>query len=384
MNILINGLTGAGNFGDDFISVCLCKRILSKYPEVESITILHFPYLRRSDYPDHPSMKFVQLPWVKRPGSYLKDLLDYNKAVAKAEVILIGGGGLIQDSHGYFTPWEFCEPVLKLLGQFKAAHYVAGGIGPVRYKHNKDNLNLLLNRFDSIQVRDEYSARFVEDKDKVFIAPDIIAGEEEYFQGLHSGGDGNDYLGCSIRPWKGLETERVVRLISEKAKSLNLSVKLFVFEHHEYSEEEYLEAVEIKSELSKAGVKSEIIDYAELSVEQFIQEMCAVNCAIASRFHANIVWQKLGVKCIPVAYAPKVKSLYEDLSAKAYSIEEINLGSEVDLDFQEINLGVGYTLPDLNARSKRKVSYSITLYAMHLWFKLNGLGRKVLNKFSNA
>ena len=63
-----------------------------------------------------------------------------------------------------------------------------------------------------------------------------------------------------------------------------------------------------------------------------------MNYAIASRYHANILWHKLNIPTIPISYSPKVQSFYEESGGKSYNAKDLyNCTNLVEI-FQNIPL----------------------------------------------
>jgi polysaccharide pyruvyl transferase WcaK-like protein len=103
---------------------------------------------------------------------------------------------------------------------------------------------------------------------------------------------------------------------------------------------------------SEFAFQSEIISLLNFPTElyiygkdlNFFEKLKEVNIAIASRYHANIIWQKKGIPVLPIPYAPKVYSLY-----KKYGIDILPISESIDNTdklFQSINLQDEYSLPD--------------------------------------
>src|SRR5690606_5774307 len=93
-----------------------------------------------------------------------------------------------------------------------------------------------------------------------------------------------------------------------------------------------------------AGVSTALYCYGRDPFPDFWRAMMRVNAAIATRFHANIVWQKIGVPVSPVPYAPKVSSLYEKASCAMENLCDV---ADCPLRFFQISLHTPYCLPAL-------------------------------------
>lgn len=379
MKVLINGLIGAGNFGDDLISVILVDHLLQD-DAIEEIVLVHLSYLDKKAYSDLSKLKFVAAPELSDPKRFFSNSIKWTKNVSSADLIIIGGGGLIQDTHMPFTPWQFCMPALSLNSIRKPAWLVGIGIGPIKYAFNEHYCKKLYSRFEKIIVRDLHSLEFVKDENNVELQPDIVAGSsiEKYcVKNIKK-----TYLGASIRPWVDLDTVNTANFIAQQALTLGLPCKLFVFENHPMSMEELVEAEELKGLIENLGVNTTIVNYGEVGFKNFIPEMQTVSHAIASRFHANIIWQKLGVPVIPIGYAPKVRSLYEERSKRVFTHDDLNQKSEkIDQDsYQIITIDDKFSLPKMSNENTRLRGFDLYLYLYS--FSIAGLNliRKLFRK----
>lgn len=115
---------------------------------------------------------------------------------------------------------------------------------------------------------------------------------------------------------------------------------MFVFENSIASSEEYDFAVEISKFIHRSH---EIYTYGR--DENIFEKLCEVDYAIASRYHANIIWQKIGVPVIPIPYAPKVYSLYLSSGIKLNPIDSMDFSTEYQRlpSFENFKISNPYT-----------------------------------------
>ncbi len=347
MRVFVVGMPGAGNLGDDLISVMLADHIGRRWPQAE-VGILSSGQPIPLDYPKtiRPSI----LPMRRRRSwqEFVGRMQAINNFVSEADLILIGGGGLFQDSHSRFTVHKWLRDTLGTGLHRIPAAAVGVGFGPFNKQFSLWYLKKALARLSTIQVRDDESADIVTSLGySASISPDIVSGtslDETPFR-RQLGSSPDPALGCSIRPWSGLEFDALVNLICTTARKDGLSVRLFVFEHAEpYNTSENDYALRLQSALRDKQVRADVFCYSKSPLDEFAEAFSSVTKAIAVRFHANILWQKLGIPVLPISYAPKVTRLYKEQGAKAVSVTEIDQSSGPDM-FQEIALSVPYSLP---------------------------------------
>ena len=146
---------------------------------------------------------------------------------------------------------------------------------------------------------------------------DVVEGSELNFSVIEHKGT---VLGCSIRKWADVNKSKIVELInSQVIKNCITKVNLFVFEHSAASSEEF----DFLTEVSKSvNCPNTIYVYGKDS--DFFDKMRESDFAIASRYHANVIWQKIGIPVMPIPYAPKVYSLYSKCGINLIPIDSDN------------------------------------------------------------
>mgnify|MGYP002762800573 FL=1 len=333
MRYLVIGMPGCGNLGDDLISTLLQNQIKSFEPDAE-IAILC------GEFSEFKCLSGVKKLFVPRniPLKHWKRkriIIDYIK---RCDRILIGGGGLFQDTHSFFTIHKYLHWLYYANCQVDC---VGIGVGPIRYSFNERYLKQVLCRPGiSIQVRDKESYNYLiyHQFDKVIIGCDVVEGSALSLKQIKHDGV---VLGCSIRKWHDLDISRVCQIINSQVELLNATkVYLFVFENSIASSEEYDFAVEISKFIHRSH---EIYTYGR--DENIFEKLCEVDYAIASRYHANIIWQKIGVPVIPIPYAPKVYSLYLSSGIKLNPIDSMDFSTEYQRlpSFENFKISNPYT-----------------------------------------
>ena len=359
-------MPGAGNLGDDLISIMLTKHIFERWPQAE-IGVLCGQHSIPLIYPSPTQICFLPMPRRQSWRQYVQRTGAINDFVKTTDMILVGGGGLFQDSHYRFTVHKWLRDALHSSFTRIPTAAVGVGFGPFNYAFTRWYLKQGLSRFSVIQVRDRESAKIVNSLGySALNAPDIVAGTDfaqTPFE-IQLEKSCKSMLGCSIRPWAGLRFEALVNLICVIAQTNSFSVRLFVFEHAEpHNTSEYNYSLRIAKALARRGITADVFCYGKQPIKEFAQSFSDVATAIAVRFHANIIWQKLDIPVLPLSYAPKVARLYEERGGRVIAIETIDDFYAPDW-FQKIELAESYFLPS-NAELLKTTSYHPqSLYAL--------------------
>ncbi len=135
MRILLSGYFGFGNTGDEMIHAVLKERLLREGFKISSL---------------------VKTP-VNNEEIYRTHLKEIYSAIKSSDVVISGGGGLIQDktSSKSFLYYLSILWLAKKLG--KKSIVLAQGIGPVEKTLNKRLLKHVMNIIDLVIVRDNHS-----------------------------------------------------------------------------------------------------------------------------------------------------------------------------------------------------------------------------------
>ena len=321
------------------------------------------------------------------PKKFFTRLWVAQKFSRKIDYLLIGGGGLIQDTHAPYTIHGYLQYAFSFVSNTTKVGLVGVGIGPIKRSYARWYFRQTASRCSFIQVRDQHSAGFLKDIDTpLLIDTDIVAGSqtlEKY--GFRRYPVEQPAVGCSIRPWTSLDFDRVANFIFMICQQKQMSCRLFVFEYERWNTEEDDYALRLQKFLTEKGIETTVFCYGKVPWETYTQAFGSVSCAIAVRFHANILWQKLGIPVLPISYAPKVKSLYEEKGGSVVPIESIDYEKIDDNMFQKINLSEEYQLPDLSSFSLNKptlkqrliVYYTTVLFTIRkLWRPLQKIVRR--------
>lgn len=359
VRIFLLGMPGCGNYGDDLISCELLARVKRRWSTAEiGVACGRFDFPRD----DAPAVQYFALPPKRQLAKYLAAQRQIKSFLRTADIFVLGGGGLLQDTHGAFNIHGYLRYMRHLRPE--AIRVMCGvGVGPIRHAFNRRYLASMLPCFDDIELRDDQSANIVLSMAdvKVVVTADLIASAPAK---IPNRDPAERVLGISIRPWENISVRQASQLIEAAIKILRPStVCFFVFEYGEGYSEEADFAREIMAEFAGSSITHVLLCYGETPRDLFESYLGRVHYAIASRFHANVIWQKHAVPCLPLPYAPKIRSLYLDKGIEIGSTEEVlaraERGSLGVLDFRQIELptqdGLSWVLERRGRRSRLKV-----------------------------
>ena len=227
LRIYIDGFYGAVNVGDEAVCESVVRGLSSVRPDAEF-------FVSTRDVPHSRSFCTIQPTWIHSHypmPAHWRGFARWFNAVRRSDLVLIGGGGLLQDLHGWTFVGGFMltASVAMMLG--KPVGCIAIGAGPIQRVWLNRWLGRLCRDMFLLVVRDETSRGFLlqsgVEPDRIFVATDPVVGWLADSRSDEPAPEGQD-LGLAIRPWKGLDEQRTAALIERMAERGN--VRFFPFE----------------------------------------------------------------------------------------------------------------------------------------------------------
>lgn len=141
--ILISGYYGFKNNGDDALLESIIKD-LNKYKESPNIVVLSAdPKETFKNYNVRAINRF--------------NIFDITKHMKNAELLISGGGTLIQDRTSSKSLWYYLYVIKKAMSNKLKVMLYSNGIGPLERKSNKEKAKKILDKVDMITLRDNIS-----------------------------------------------------------------------------------------------------------------------------------------------------------------------------------------------------------------------------------
>ncbi len=312
---VISGYIGFENFGDEAIARVLTSHLKAK--GVEKITLL-------SSNP-HKTARQYEV--------YSAHFLKFLKPIIESDVLISGGGSLLQDITSLKSLIYYLAVIVTALVFNKKVIIFAQGFTPFRTKLGKFFTKFVLQYCDKIYVRDSKSQEILQ---KMNINSEIVS--DPVF-GIEIPATTKDGIGIQLRSFHTLSEDFLKSLVIAVAENFpNKKIKLYSLQ-----DSLDLSVIEKFSKLLKENnIQSEI--YKNLTVEKAIQELSNLEYLIGMRFHANLVAAKAGVKVLGINYDIKVLNLAKHIGFPLIGLNQNNFDNEIE---ELINLDTAnYKIPN--------------------------------------
>ncbi len=320
--ILISGYYGFNNIGDESILKAVTGSLREGLTDID-ITVL-------SSDPAGTAEKFG-VHSVNR-----RSLLCILKAVAHCDLLISGGGSLLQDvtSKRSILYYLFIMWLAGIMG--KDYFVYSQGIGPINMARNKKLTCRVLRKASGIVVRDEKSREFLGeigiDKSQVVVTADPVLKLKP--AGLEIGRRILAEEGCRFETKGMSSTERPTvvgmaikerRLDSSFADELTLAAEKLIRERgckivlipFHYSEDMAI-ASELAERLKERGLGD---DVCAVRHKYLAEEMMSIigntDILVGVRLHSLIHAAIMGMPMIGISYDPKINSFMYSVGRKA-------------------------------------------------------------------
>lgn len=317
MKIFLAGYYGFKNFGDELLLYKVIQDISEIIPDVQFLV-----WSGDIGYTE----RFLKDYYVKAVNRF--SLEETLSAVKSSDIVVLGGGGLIQEHYGLRVEHLFKEfgrhvpsyAIPPLLGRIfgKKVFYWCLGHGPVVTEEGEEFSRWFYSLADVVTLRDEYS--FIEVKRllpelEVYLDTDPLFDFDfkRYSQEEITGA-----IGFNIRSWFNEDA-----LINEFSKALK-----------ELSETEGFKVIPIPCDLSTDNEvikrvldslrKELIFDIKIESVTDVIKAISASTVFVGMRLHALIAGYMLGKPILGISYDPKTEEFLRKVGKEYLRVTEVS------------------------------------------------------------
>lgn len=296
--VIISGYVGFKNNGDEAMLYAILEVLGRSVPGLVPVVLSKNP---------QETGRFFGVRAVPR-----HDLRLIWKELNGADLLISGGGGLLQDSTGPNSILYYLGVVTlaKMMG--KPVFFYGQGIGPVKTALGKALMRLVVNRVDAITVRDEESREELlslgVNKPPVYVTADPALGldtagiDPAPGRGILTGlgvEPGTPMLGISVRSWKELQQyKKVLARVCDRLTEEGWKV-IFLPMH-------YPGDVNVSREISSLMKKPSITVDRQLNFSEMLSLMTQVHTVIGMRLHFLIFGALLNIPMVGVSYDPKV------------------------------------------------------------------------------
>ena len=306
MKIVISGFYGVGNTGDEAILEAIIVNLRDQLNEPDLTVFSLSPEKTASQH----KVKSIYRGW-------RHDFKEKVKALKSADLLISGGGGLLQDT--YPTRFLFGPLPYYLLIVFLAklcgtkVMFFSQGIGPVTSTWGKILMKVFANLADFVTVRDQYSKDLLEQlgvkRPETIVTSDIVFAfqpktDTSCMDSLHLEKKDN-LLAVSVRPWfeRTVQFDQVAEILDNLIEKRGVTPVFVPMEgHHDTA------ASEKVLQQMKHRDKCHLLDN-HFSPNQYLNFISACQLTIGMRLHALIFATVTGVPHIGLSYDKKVESL---------------------------------------------------------------------------
>ncbi len=319
--ILISGYYGFKNSGDDALLKAIIQD-LKTYKESPNIVVL-------SANP-RETMEEYKVKSISR-----LDLPKILKHMNNAEMLISGGGTLIQDRTSTKSLWYYLSVIKLALKKNLKVMLYSNGIGPLEKEKNIARTKKILDKVDLITLRDERSYKTLRDigitNENVQITADPalnldIADRVRGREILRKEGvkEGAKILGVSVRRWQNLgpDFESII------AKTCDYAYERYGY-HTVFLPMQSSRDMSILQNIKRKMWHESSILKKRYSVEDMLSVMKCFDLCIGMRLHTLIYAAINAVPVVGLVYDPKISSFMEYTHQKHYlDVENID-GNEL-------------------------------------------------------
>lgn len=304
--ILISGYYGFNNLGDEAILETIIGRIRHTVKDADISVLSATPERTSSNY---------------QVASYnRKSIPSVLKALWNCDVLISGGGSLLQDVTSKMSIKYYLAIILlaKIMG--KKVMVYSQGIGPIHKEGNRFITKMILNHVDCITVREENSKTDLRElglvgkeigvtADPVIDLPaaDQVKGLELLKQSSGIWQDGRTTVGFALRS-KDFQTEEAYNKLLDTIEGMISDYQLVFIPFH------YNEDLVILKRLKEAYGDRVVIVMERFNTSEILGVIGCFDVLVGVRLHSLIFAAVQNVLPIGVSYDPKIDYFMETLS----------------------------------------------------------------------
>lgn len=304
----IVSLGEAGNLGDDLILIAVVDAIMSEWPDAEVSYLSFGQRLEWDGIARGRGLSRTPHPITDRPEL---PLLRENKRLFRdRDVIVFGGGGLLQTSHSPDRPYEWLS-YLPTGRRSPSVVAVGLGLGPLNERWSR-RLVRLGSPFDRAWVRDPDSLRVARtqlgwqaEECRDFIDKEFLSTFRATVDGE---GSGPGVLGVALRSWPGLDVATAALMIDTLSRQYDCSrVEFFVLESNRGRGID----VDFSRKVADAvRLPADVLPYEGRHLVEFVGRMMTVKAAVSMKLHSSAIWSSASIPLHPIFYAPKISAFF--------------------------------------------------------------------------
>lgn len=302
--IVISGYYGFANAGDEAMLAAMIEALTDVDPTISITVISGDP----ADTRQRHGVKAVDKV----------DAIGIFRALADCDILLSGGGSLLQDVTSSRSLYYYLGVMLlaKFLG--KPVMLYAQGIGPVRNPLARWCMRFVCNRMDLISVRDAGSQQELRDmgiqRPSVYVTADAVLAMNPVDKSIgrtilrqHQLEGASRVVGIAVREWQGWTNYK--RVLAEVADQLVTEFGARVV----FLPMQVPEDVKVSREIAALAKQPVAVLDDEYTPGELLSLAGNMDMLISIRLHALIFAALMHVPIIGISYDPKIDRFLESL-----------------------------------------------------------------------
>lgn len=304
-SIAVSGYYGFDNFGDEAILDVLAKElkannfhvtVFSKSPEKTGLRL---------------GVNSVYTFDIKKVVNTLKDV----------DVLISGGGSLLQDSTSLKSLLYYLFVIYNALRYKKKVIIFAQGIGPIKNPIGRFITKMLLKKCTYITVRDEKSLFRLRGWD---LKPDLVS--DPVWNLAVKEKLPMNRVGVQLRSWKGLSQKYLFALARQI--SANFADKeIYIYSFQDALDLELCKHFEAQLKLVNPDIKTTLLN--SLTIDQTVQSFSNLDYLIGMRYHACLLALKYGIPTLALSYDEKVDKIAKRFDLPCSNLEDADKFDEL-------------------------------------------------------
>ncbi len=300
INLLIAGYHGYGNCGDEATLMAMTNNIKKMAKDVNITAISHIPELTKKQYNINSVQRF--------------NPFDVIKAIINSDIILSGGGTLIQNGTSTRSLLYYLSIIKfsKLLK--KRVMLYSNGIGPVVGKLNRKLVKMVVNNVDLITLREEFSSNDLKEigvlKPKIYITADaaftlpsvsatsareILLKEQIPLE--------KEIVGISVREWaKAKDFDKYIKELAKTCDNIIKEGKNILFIPMEFPKD-----FEISKKIMNQMTNKSFIIKNNYRPDEILGIVGQMSLIVGMRLHILLFSAIQKIPMIGLVYDPKIE-----------------------------------------------------------------------------
>lgn len=303
---VLSGYFGFKNFGDEAILSVLVKKLKQ---DKHRLTII-------SSDPKYTMKQYKHIRSV-----YTFKILDIIGAISKSDVLISGGGSLLQDVTSIKSLVYYLFIIFLGLVLHKKVIIFAQGIGPINNQICQLMTKTLLKHCTYVSVRDNKSSELLKSWG---INADLLC--DPIFSTEIPETEKKDVVAVQLRDFRTMNEDFIDRLAQKIVSEFpNKPVEIYSFQ--DAIDLNICQKLEKSIQLLNSNVKVSL--YSDLTNEEIVERLSQAKYLIAMRFHAIIVGLLSGVNILSINYDIKVEKI-----SKEFNLPMIDLKKDFKNQFE--------------------------------------------------